>query len=262
MATFRNYLRMALVSSGLLISTLAVPHSAAIADENPADKASTVGAKDPVAVAFALPKGVVLNADQQAAYDKLKQDKEPGLLQALDNVEQAQAGEEKANANKEVRKLRAEIRTAIKNILKMPLAAAGDQTGPVPSTSQGTSYGVYPPLLNGEYGGYSPLSNGAYGGYVPYNPVRPGYYQYFPYYYYPTSSNSSSTSGSSTSATNSSTSTPASKSSTSTPLSKSSTGTSVSKSSSTSPANPPNKKPPTPSPPTGGKSPPTKPSKH
>jgi hypothetical protein len=50
------------------------------------DQASRI--RDAVASAFVLPKGVVLNPNQQAAFDDLKRKSEPDLRQALDEVQQ------------------------------------------------------------------------------------------------------------------------------------------------------------------------------
>ena len=61
----------------------------AAADSGAKKASPPVGAKDPVALAFALPSGVVLNAKQKTAYEDLKQNNEADLRQAFDDLRQA-----------------------------------------------------------------------------------------------------------------------------------------------------------------------------
>ena len=80
--------------------------------------------KDPVATAFALPKGTTLNAKQQAVYDQLKADKEDELRQAIDDLQKSTSGATAAAAKK-IRDLRAAIRQKINDILYGKLATSG-----------------------------------------------------------------------------------------------------------------------------------------
>jgi flagellar basal body-associated protein FliL len=122
--------------------------------------------KDPIASAFLLPKGVKLNAKQQAAYDQLKADKEPLLQQAIDDLQSSQGGST-AVAAKKVRDLRSEIRDAINEILASN--AAGSSQDPNRGGSDSPAAAAYPvPYAVPYYGGY----------YYPYRP-----YGYYPYYY-------------------------------------------------------------------------------
>ncbi len=129
--------------------------------------------KDPVATAFALPKGTTLNAKQQAAYDQLKADKEDELRQAIDDLQKSTSGATAAAAKK-IRDLRAAIRQKINDILYGKLAASG---GPGNDSASGNSgsYAVPNGGYPAYYGGYP-----AYGGYYPYWPY--GYNPYYSYY--------------------------------------------------------------------------------
>ena len=140
-----------------------------------------MGAKDPVASAFALPKGVVLNPAQQAAYDDLKQKYEAELRQAFDDVQQADGAAATSAALKEVRESRAKIRAGIQDILAMPYHAAvekensGQQSGGSGPQGSGSGENYYP-------AGYYP--GGYYAGYYyPGGYYRGGYNPYAYYYY-------------------------------------------------------------------------------
>jgi hypothetical protein len=80
-------------------------------------KKETGSKKDPVADAFALPKGVTLRSDQQEPYNKMKQDMEPKLRDALSQVEAA-TGADKDKAAKSVMATRKEIKNKIAQILR------------------------------------------------------------------------------------------------------------------------------------------------
>ena len=148
-------------------------------------KEPAAGARDPVEMAFALPKGVVLNAAQQTAYDDLKQKHEGALRQALYDLQQANDATAKGQARKELRESRAKIRAGIQEILAMPYRDAAAKANSQPSAGSGAV-----PQYGGGYGGYNP----SYGGYNPgYYPggYNPGYYPSGPYPYssrYPYSS--------------------------------------------------------------------------
>jgi hypothetical protein len=94
-----------------------------------AAKADAKGAPaDPVAVAvesaFALPKGVVLNAKQQKAFNKLKKENESPLRTAVRQTIQATDKGEKAKAARQANDLRATIHSGIKEIVAMGYADA------------------------------------------------------------------------------------------------------------------------------------------
>ena len=135
-------------------------------------KDKPVGAKDPVAAAFALPKGVTLSPTQQAAYDDLKQKYEEQLRVAFDDVQHAEGAAATSRALKEVRESRTKIRDGIQEILAMPYREAADKTNQQPNSSapaESSSNGYYYP--GGYYpGGYYP------GGYYPGDYYPPGYY--------------------------------------------------------------------------------------
>jgi hypothetical protein len=75
--------------------------------------------KDPVADAFALPRGFALRADQQEPYNRLKSEMEPRLRDALSQVEAATGGE-KDRAAKNVMAVRKEIKARLVRILQQP----------------------------------------------------------------------------------------------------------------------------------------------
>jgi hypothetical protein len=79
--------------------------------------------RDAVSIAFALPKGVVLNDKQTEAYNKLKADMEPMLRKAIEQVEQASKAD-KAKAAKEVKEIRTQIHTKLTEIVYMPMLEA------------------------------------------------------------------------------------------------------------------------------------------
>ena len=82
--------------------------------------ADSAAKKDPVEMAFALPKGTVLRPDQQKAFDKMKKELEPKLKDALSNVEKATVEQEKTKAAHEALHIRQDIKAQIKNILALP----------------------------------------------------------------------------------------------------------------------------------------------
>ena len=122
-----------------------------------------------MAKAFVLPRGVTLNAGQQAAYDQLKADKEQELRDAIDDVQDSHGAAATAQATKKLRAVRASITAAIYDIVNGNAASVGQGRG-----SEGSSY--VPP------GGYAPQPAPGYapGYYSPY-PYQP--YGSYPYYY-------------------------------------------------------------------------------
>jgi hypothetical protein len=79
--------------------------------------------KDPLAVVFALPKGVVLNAKQTAAYKKLKADNEGAYRTALLGI-QSQSKETSNKSLKQAADLRTKIHAGIRDILAMSVVDA------------------------------------------------------------------------------------------------------------------------------------------
>jgi hypothetical protein len=101
-------------------------------------KKDTGSKKDPVADAFALPKGVTLRSDQQGKYDTMKKEMEPKLRDTLSQVEAA-TGAEKDKAAKGVMIVRKEIKTKIGQILREPdpnLAKAAKNVQPKKNTKK------------------------------------------------------------------------------------------------------------------------------
>ena len=129
--------------------------------------AKAAGTKGPVASAFTLPKGVVLNPQQQAAYDALKQAEEGELREALDEMHQAEGNDVKLKAAK-VRECRARIRAGIQEIVATPFRDAGNS-------------GERPGGGGSEASGGSGAAYGSSGALYPY---QPGYYPRYPYYPY------------------------------------------------------------------------------
>ncbi len=79
--------------------------------------------KDPLAVVFALPKGVVLNAKQTAAYKRLKADNAGAYRTALRGI-QSQNKETSNKSLKQAADLRRKISAGIRDILAMPFVDA------------------------------------------------------------------------------------------------------------------------------------------
>jgi hypothetical protein len=91
-------------------------------DSKAADKdgKAKAAADKVVETAFALKKGVSLRPDQQQAYDKLKQEQEPKLREALEKKDNATSDTEKNAAALAVGKARASIKKQIAAILRQP----------------------------------------------------------------------------------------------------------------------------------------------
>lgn len=75
-------------------------------------------AKDPVQSAFALPRGMVLTAEEMKWANQIRAQQEPRLRDALERVENATSEEDKLEAAKAVRGVRGEIKMAIGMILQ------------------------------------------------------------------------------------------------------------------------------------------------
>ena len=84
------------------------------------DSKAKTAADKVVETAFALKKGVSLRPDQQEAYDKLKQEQEPKLREALDKKNQATSSTDKNAAALAVGKIRADVKKQIAAILRQP----------------------------------------------------------------------------------------------------------------------------------------------
>jgi len=80
--------------------------------------------KDPVAAAFALPKGMVLTKEEQAFAKQVRGKLEPQLRKALEKLEKTEDKTEKRKAAKQVQAIRAQIKTAVNMILQRRYAKA------------------------------------------------------------------------------------------------------------------------------------------
>ncbi len=114
--------------------------------------------RDPVAAAFAIPYGTVLNEKQRAEYERLKEDKASDLREAIAAVETAATPAEKADLQLEVSALQKEIRAGMQQILAMPyteemLARKKLAQEQYSSSGQGGSYGG-DAAVSGSYGSY------------------------------------------------------------------------------------------------------------
>jgi len=74
--------------------------------------------KDPVAMAFALPKGMVLTAKEHEWAMGVRNRLEPQLRSALNRVKNAENEKDKLKAVKEVNAIRQQIKAAINTILQ------------------------------------------------------------------------------------------------------------------------------------------------
>jgi hypothetical protein len=83
--------------------------------KRPSAKAGGTG-KDPVEMAFLLPKTAVLGERQKREYERLKKEKGPLLRDALEKAKSASA-DEKAKAAREAKKLRTDIKAEIARIV-------------------------------------------------------------------------------------------------------------------------------------------------
>jgi hypothetical protein len=93
--------------------------SLALGDSNSSGSSQgTKTTKDPVAAAFALPHSVTLDAKQQKAYKKLKNQYESPLRSAIAQVQSSDKNES-AKGVKQSHEIRAKIKTGIKDILAM-----------------------------------------------------------------------------------------------------------------------------------------------
>jgi len=76
--------------------------------------------RDPVAAAFAIPYGTVLNEKQRSEYERLKTDNESALRQATSALAAASTSTEKADLRREIGALQREIRVGMQQIVMMP----------------------------------------------------------------------------------------------------------------------------------------------
>lgn len=80
--------------------------------------------KDPVAMAFTLPRGMVLTPKEYEYANRVRAQLEPRLRAALDRVENASDKNEKVKAAKEVREIKSAIQVAVNTILQQRYMAA------------------------------------------------------------------------------------------------------------------------------------------
>jgi hypothetical protein len=83
--------------------------------------------KDPVEMAFALPKGMFLTAKEMEYATKVRAQLEPRLRDALERVENATDKTEQLKAAKDVRQVRDEIQAAIQSIIRARYAKAAQE---------------------------------------------------------------------------------------------------------------------------------------
>jgi hypothetical protein len=128
-------------------------------------------AKDPVETAFELPQGTRLTARQAKSLDKMRQDYEPQLRDALEKMNSAPDAKTKRTDAKDALRIRQTIRGEIDQILNSAGGYEGSQAAPP------VSYESRYPTSGGV--GVAPS-----GYYAPY--VYPSYpYPYYPGTYYP-----------------------------------------------------------------------------
>jgi len=99
----------------VLVSVCAAPLFAA---EGADRRNPPVLKKDPVAMAFALPKGMVLTPKEYEWAANVRNQLEPQLRSALDRVKNAENEKEKLQAVKEVNAIRQQIKAAIHTIIQ------------------------------------------------------------------------------------------------------------------------------------------------
>lgn len=112
-------------------------------------------AKDPVVVAFTLPRGVELNDKQQRAYTKLKRDNEKAYRAAVDKTTRTTDPEEKRKAAKEAHELRGKIDSGMQNILAIPVVDAQKEAIKEAKDLYRARHGIYYYGSSGSSGGGS-----------------------------------------------------------------------------------------------------------
>lgn len=126
--------------------------------------------RDPVEMAFRLPRGVQLSQRQQEAFGKMRSQFEPRLREALDTLADAKDERSKRVVVKQITQIRQEIREAIGQIVNSPSEARSDSR------------------RDGESSGGSENRQSASGevprGYMPVRPVWGGYPYPIPRQYY------------------------------------------------------------------------------
>lgn len=83
--------------------------------------------KDPVQMAFALPKGMVLTPKEMEWANRVRAQLEPQLRDAIHRVQNSTDQSEKLKAAKEARKIKQQIRAAIYTIIQARMAAAAKE---------------------------------------------------------------------------------------------------------------------------------------
>jgi hypothetical protein len=106
-----------------LAATKSASRNAASDSTSAAKKDAKPAGRDPVALAFALPRSVTLNAQQQKAYDRLKSQNASTLRSAL-AMAQSQDKQDRAKGLQQSKETRAKIKSGIKEILAMPAVEA------------------------------------------------------------------------------------------------------------------------------------------
>lgn len=125
--------------------------------------------RDPVAMAFSLPYGTKLNAQQQGAYDKLKRQYESPLRTAVAEIKSSDKNQS-AKGLKDSSEVRSKVRSGIKEILAMPAVAMQTEAmRQAYRAEQAAAYehwlrrsGYYDPYHANSYA--APASSGASGG--------------------------------------------------------------------------------------------------
>jgi hypothetical protein len=154
------------------IDTQAKSH---VEERGPAKKTG----RDPVAAAFQLPSGTVLNKQQRGALEKLKEDNGPDLQQAFDAMAQAKTAADRNKAMQDIRDVKATIRSGLNDILSMNGTAAGTgQSANGYSANPGYGYGYVPyyAAQAAYYPGAGYPGNYGYWAYGPYRNGPPPYY--------------------------------------------------------------------------------------
>ncbi|NQU21258.1 MAG: hypothetical protein HQ567_08245 [Candidatus Nealsonbacteria bacterium] len=110
-----------LIVQMLLLGTLLLATSRATADD---DRRAAAAKKDPVAMVFSLPKGLVLTPKEMEYANSVRSMLEPQLRAALKRVETGTSKEEKLKAAKEVRQVKEQVQAAVNSILQARYAEA------------------------------------------------------------------------------------------------------------------------------------------
>jgi len=83
--------------------------------------------KDPVELAFALPRGLVLTAEEAKWANEVRAQLEPRLRDALQRVQESTDKKEKVAAAKEIAQIRSQIKAAINTIIQRRAVIAAQE---------------------------------------------------------------------------------------------------------------------------------------